>query len=185
MLPEQSIVTVQVVDYNPEWPAWFGELRDRVWPSVRDIAVAVEHVGSTSVPGLAAKPVIDLDLVIPSRSELPWIVLRLGRLGYKHLGDLEIPDREAFSTLENQPAHHLYVCPLDSIALRNHIALRDHLRGHPADAAAYASLKKQLAKRFPHDIDRYAKSRTDLILSILAQYGLSADHRGCLNTGVV
>lgn len=179
MDPRTTRGIIRVVDYNPEWPDWFSRLRERVWPSVRDIAVAVEHVGSTAVPGLAAKPVIDLDIVIPSRSELPLMVERLGRLGYEHRGNLEVPDREAFSTSENQPAHHLYVCPRNSVALRNHITFRDHLRAHPSDAVAYSSLKKQLAERYPHDMDSYVEGKTDFILSILAQYGLSAD---CLNS---
>ncbi len=165
---------VQVVDHNQEWPDQFSRLRDRIWPFVRDIAVALEHVGSTAVPGLAAKPVIDLDIVIPSRREVPLMVMRLGRLGYEHRGNLGIEDREAFSMPENQPAHNLYVCPRDSVALRNHIALRDHLRAHPSDVVAYSSLKKQLAERFAHDINRYVEGKTDFILSILSQYGFSA-----------
>jgi GrpB-like predicted nucleotidyltransferase (UPF0157 family) len=163
--------SIQVVDYNAEWPHQFGELRERIWPSVRDIALAVEHVGSTSVPGLAAKPVIDLDVVIPSRNEISSIVTRLDALGYRHLGNLGIEDREVFSTPENRPAHNLYVCPRDSVALRNHITFRDYLRVHPSDAMAYSMLKKQLAASFAHDIDSYVHGKTDFILACLVQTG--------------
>jgi GrpB-like predicted nucleotidyltransferase (UPF0157 family) len=166
---------VQVVEYNLEWPDHFHQLRDRIWPSVRDIAVAIEHVGSTAVAGLAAKPIIDLDIVIPSRSDLALTVARLGRLGYEHRGNLGIEDREAFWTSENQPAHHLYVCPQGSVSLRNHIAFRDHLRGRPHDAATYSRLKKQLAEQCAGEIDRYVEGKTNFILSILAQYGFSVD----------
>lgn len=76
---------------------------------------------------------------------------------------------------ENQSAHNLYVCPRDSVALRNHVTLRDHLRVHPRDVVAYSSLKKQLAARFPDDIRRYVEGKTDFILSILAQYGFTSD----------
>jgi GrpB-like predicted nucleotidyltransferase (UPF0157 family) len=72
---------IEVVDYNPEWPNRFCQLRDRIWPSVDDFAVSIEHVGSTSVPGLAAKPVIDLDIVVRSRSEVGVAVTRLSQLG--------------------------------------------------------------------------------------------------------
>jgi GrpB-like predicted nucleotidyltransferase (UPF0157 family) len=164
-----------VVDYNPEWPEQFHRLRDRIWPSVRDIAVAVEHVGSTSVPGLAAKPVIDLDIVIASRGGVSEVAMRLTQLGYEHRGNLGVEDREAFTTPKNQPAHNLYVCPSDSLALRNHVTLRDHLRGHPTDVAAYSKLKKRLAEQFAHDVDGYVAGKTDFILSILAQYGFPAD----------
>jgi GrpB-like predicted nucleotidyltransferase (UPF0157 family) len=166
---------VEVVDYDPEWPGRFRRLRDRIWPFVHDIAVALEHVGSTAVPGLSAKPIIDLDIVIPLRSEVPLMVARLAALGYEHAGNLGIEDREAFSTPANQPAHNLYLCPRDSSALRNHIALRDHLRTHPPDVAAYTSLKQRLAQQFAGDIDRYVEGKTDFILSILARHGFSPD----------
>ncbi len=166
---------IQVVEYSLEWPDYFRQLRDRIWPVVRDIAIAIEHVGSTAVAGLAAKPIIDLDIVIPSQSDLASIAAPLGRLGYEHRGNLGIEDREAFSSLQSHPAHHLYVCSQGSIALRNHITLRDHLRGHPSDAATYSSLKKRLAQRHAGDIDGYVEGKTDFILSILAQYGFSAD----------
>jgi GrpB-like predicted nucleotidyltransferase (UPF0157 family) len=168
--PSADRRTIRVVDYNPEWPDHFSLLRDRIWPCVRDIAVRIEHVGSTAVDGLAAKPVIDLDIVIARRSDLPSVVTRLGGLGYQHRGDLGIRDREAFRAPENQPAHHLYVCSQDSLALRDHIVFRDHLRAHPVDAAAYSMLKKQLAEVCGSDIDRYVEGKTNFILSILAQY---------------
>ena len=175
MQPPSTSGRVQLVEYNPEWPDHFSQLRDRIWPSVRDIAVVIEHVGSTAVAGLVAKPIIDLDVVIHSRSDVSLVVTRLGGLGYAHLGNLGIEDREAFWISENQPAHNLYVCPQDSIALRNHIALRDHLRAHPSDVVIYSNLKKHLAERYPRDIAGYVEGKTDFILSILAQHGFSAD----------
>jgi GrpB-like predicted nucleotidyltransferase (UPF0157 family) len=166
---------VRVVDYDPSWPDQFRLLRDRVWPAVCDFAVTIEHVGSTSVEGLAAKPVIDLDVVIPSRENLPLAVTRLDALGYERLGNLGIVDREAFRASPDDPPHNLYVCPRESISLRNHLALRDHLRSHPQDAAAYAALKRQLAEQFRSDVDSYAEAKTDFILAILARYGFSHD----------
>lgn len=163
------------MNYDAEWPKQFAQLRENLWLPLRDIAVAIEHVGSTAVPGLAAKPVIDIDIVIPSRDELPSVIERLAQAGYVHRGNLGIEDRDAFGEPAGSPRHNLYVCPRDSVALRNHLTLRDHLRAHPADAAAYAALKKKLAGESPTDIDRYSASKTDFILSILAQYGFSAD----------
>jgi GrpB-like predicted nucleotidyltransferase (UPF0157 family) len=165
---------IKVVDYDPEWPTMFYRLRTKVWPAVRDFAIAFEHVGSTSVPGLAAKPVIDLDVVIRGPNDLPLVMAQLERLGYEPRGNLGIEDREAFSAPLAEPAHNLYVCPLRSIALRNHIALRDHLRAHPPAVAAYSALKKELAERFPYDVDRYVEGKTAFILSILAHCGFSA-----------
>lgn len=167
---------IQVVDYNPEWPNRFCQLREKIGPLVGGFAVAIEHVGSTAVPGLAAKPVIDIDIIIPSRNELSRAVAQLGRLGYEHRGDLGIEDREAFWAPQDEPAHHLYVCPQNSVALRNHITLRNHLRNHSSDVSAYSALKKELAKQFPNDMDGYVEGKSVFILSILAKYGFNDDH---------
>ena len=175
MPPTPSPRTIVVVDYDPEWPDLFARLHERIWPSVSDFALGIEHVGSTSVPGSAAKPVIDMDIVIASRQEIPLAVTRLTSLGYRHEGDLGIRDREAFDSPAWGIAHHLYVCPRESLALRNHLALRDHLRAHPSDVAAYSALKKKLAREFPHDIASYVEGKSDFILSVLARQGLSPD----------
>ena len=174
-MPEpRACAPVQVVDYDPEWPRIFHRLKDRIWPSVRDVAAAIEHVGSTSVPGMAAKPVIDVDIIIAARTGLPLLIERLGTLGYKHRGNLGIEDRDAFMTPEGQPSHHLYVCVANSLALQNHIAVRDYLRAHPSAAEAYSALKQQLAERFPIERERYNGGKTEFILSILEQCGFSA-----------
>ena len=159
--------SIRVVDYDSDWPRIFLDLRDWIWLSVSDVATAIEHVGSTAVPGMAAKPVIDIDVVITSRSSLASVLPRVERLGYQYRGDLGIEDREAFKAPENQPAHRLYVCVQDSLALKNHVAVRDYLRTHLAEAEAYSALKKELAKRFAIKRERYVNAKTEFILSIL------------------
>jgi len=162
---------VLVVDYDPSWPDTFEVLRRGVWAAVYDIALAVEHVGSTGVPGLAAKPVIDMDVIVTSRDEVPEVIVRLGALGYLHQGNLGIEDREAFRSPEGLPAHHLYVCLEGGTALANHLALRDFLRRNPAAAAEYGRIKKQLAAQFPHDMDGYISGKTNYILATLRSAG--------------
>jgi len=162
---------VLVVDYDPLWPNAFEVLRRAVWTAVRDIALSVEHVGSTAVPGLAAKPIIDMDVIVASHGKVPEAIVRLGALGYVHRGNLGIEDREAFGSPEGLPAHHLYVCIQGSAALANHLALRDFLRHNPTAAAEYGSLKKQLAAEFPSDVDSYIAGKTDYILTVLRNAG--------------
>ena len=140
-----------------------------------DVALRIEHVGSTSVPGLAAKPIIDMTAVVPSRKEVPLAIERLATLGYTHLGNLDIEDREAFSNPPGLPAHNLYVCPVGTIGVVNQVAVRDYLRTHPDVAARYGALKKELAAQFPEDIESYVFGKTDLVLEILRAAGLSAD----------
>lgn len=144
-----------------------------------DVALAIEHVGSTSVPGLPAKPIIDLDVVIRSRQDLPQAIALLAELGYVHQGSGGVPGREQFNHPNDDvprdasdrswPRHHLYVCAQDSDELARHLALRDHLRTHPEDARRYGELKRHLAVVYKHDREAYTDGKSDLIHEILAK----------------
>ena len=167
--------SIVVVDYDPQWPKVFESLRDNIWGVVGHFAIAVEHVGSTAVPGLAAKPVIDLSVVVASDADVPLAIRQLAVLGYKHLGNLGIEGREAFDNPDGLPSHHLYVCPQGGLGLRNHLALREYLRRNSDAANSYGELKKTLALRNPNDIDAYVDGKTDFIIGILANTELSSD----------
>lgn len=168
-----------VVEHDPAWADQFEELREVFATGLGEVAVRIEHVGSTSVPGLAAKPVLDIDIVIESQSMLPEAIRLLADLGYRHRGDLDVPGREAFGPGDGTrpevhpprswPRHHLYVCARDGVELRRHLAFRDWLRTHDADALAYAALKRGLALRFPNDIDAYSDAKSDLVESVLVR----------------
>lgn len=166
-----DIRTIVVVDYDPGWPEAFERVRSRVWPVVSGVALAMEHVGSTSVPGLAAKPIVDISVVVRGEPEVPVAIKLLATLGYVHRGNLGIEGREAFHSPDGLPVHSLYLCLRDSIALANHLAVRDYLRTHPNTATEYGELKKRLAKEFSHDIDSYIDGKTDLLLGILRVSG--------------
>lgn len=167
--------TIVVVDYDPTWPDVFAQLRAHVWPVVHDVAQTIEHVGSTAVPGLAAKPIIDMTIVVPCPCEVPLAIERLATLGYQHRGNLGIEGREAFTRPEDVPAHNLYLSPPGTLGLQNQLAVRDYLRAHPDTAHAYGELKKRLAQQFPHDIESYIDGKSELLLGILQQQGLTPD----------
>jgi GrpB-like predicted nucleotidyltransferase (UPF0157 family) len=146
---------VVIVPYDPAWPLIFEGLRDVYASALGRLALAIEHVGSTAVPGLAAKPIIDVDVVIPSRSVLSEVIGLLATLGYRHQGDLGVPGREAFareggeevprdSTGRRWPAHQLSICAAESHELHRHLQFRDWLRTHPDSAAEYSRLKAHL-----------------------------------------
>lgn len=160
-----------VVDYDPSWPAQFEQLRSHIWGAVGEVAVSVEHVGSTSVPGLAAKPIIDIDVVVPSIADLGRVIERLATLGYAHSGDLGIEGREAFESPPGLPGHHLYACVRGSTALNNHLTVRDWLRRDSVAAARYGMLKKRLAALSPADMDKYVAGKTDFLLGVLREAG--------------
>jgi GrpB-like predicted nucleotidyltransferase (UPF0157 family) len=160
---------VVIVDYDPSWPATFQRLRDRLAATLGPLAVAIEHVGSTAVPGLAAKPIIDLDVVIADRADLPAVIQRLQPLGYHHEGDLGVPGRQAFTTPAGAPPHHLYVCAVGAAALDRHLAFRDALRADPAAAGAYGDLKRSLAARLSHDRVAYTEAKSAFVERVLGQ----------------
>ena len=165
---------VIVVDYDSNWPRLFEGLRTPVWGAVADIAISIEHVGSTAVPGLAAKPVIDIDVVVPEEA-ISVGIDRLTALGYQHKGDLGVSKREAFRSPDGPPRHHLYLCPEGSPALANHLAVREYLRSHPSAARAYGELKKRLAIDFARDSIGYGEAKTAFLVGILQQLGWPAD----------
>ena len=142
-------------------------LRSRIAAVLNEMAVAIEHVGSTAVPGLAAKPVIDIDVLLRSSTDLPLAVRRLAELGYEHRGDLGVSGREAFRGKSNALQHHLYVCPPESGEYKRHIAFRNYLRAHVADANAYALLKRELAGKFGSDREGYNQAKSEFVQRIL------------------
>jgi GrpB-like predicted nucleotidyltransferase (UPF0157 family) len=158
-----------VLDYDPTWPGIFQSLRKRIADALGDMAAAIEHVGSTAVPGLAAKPIIDIDVLLASEPMLSAAIEHLARLGYIPRGNLGVPEREAFYAPENDPPHHLYVCPPRSAEFRRHVAFRDYLRAHPKDAKMYGELKLVLAKRFREDRSAYNNAKTEFVAEVTSR----------------
>jgi len=163
---------VIVEDYNPEWKNEFERIKDQLLTVLSGKINSIEHVGSTSIEGLAAKPIIDIDVVIDKSFE--EVKKALESIGYIYEGDLGIPGREAFA-YENKPhlmAHHLYVCNKDNEELYRHITFRDYLRQHKEDKYRYSSIKKEMALKYPEDIDSYIEGKQAVILDIYKKCGL-------------
>jgi GrpB-like predicted nucleotidyltransferase (UPF0157 family) len=170
----RAMPTIVVEPYDPDWPLLFEQLYARVWPAVQHASIALEHVGSTAVPGLAAKPIIDACIVLPSPRDLPFVTKGLVALGYVHRGNLGVPGRDAFkATPDTLPKHHLYASHRGSVSLKNHLGLRDYLRANPDAAREYGALKQSLAAQFPDDIDRYIAGKTPFVLDVLRRVGLN------------
>ena len=166
-------MNIQVVDYDSQWPKQFLKLKANLWPRIEDLAMAFEHVGSTAVPGLSAKPILDIDVVIESAKTLPAISARLWKAGYVHCGNLGVDGREAFKSSTSSVSHNLYVCLADGEALRNHLTVREYLRANSAARDLYAQLKRDLAERYPDSIDKYVEGKTEFLVGILAAHGFS------------
>jgi len=168
-----SIRHVSVVPYDPDWPENFERIRKEIQAVLGEFAVAVHHVGSTSVPGMSAKPIIDLDVEI-HRSDFPAVCDRLASAGYFHEGDLGILDREAFcyQGKSHLQRHHLYVCPSDSRELYRHITFRNYLRAHPEAVRQYSRVKEAAARYHPDSIEEYMAYKSDCIAELYLQCGL-------------
>lgn len=167
---------IVVVPYDPEWPAHFATIEASLRAALSDVpVVAIEHVGSTSVPGLAAKPIIDVDVVVEAPHIAPAIAA-LQAVGYEHKGELGVAHRHAFETPPGHPRQNTYVVLAGSLGLRNHLAVRDTLRVRPDLAAEYATVKAALADR-TDDIFEYIDGKTSVLLRILEAAGLTAAER--------
>ena len=165
---------VLVLPYDERWRQDFLKIEAELTEALGQLIIGIEHVGSTSVRGLSAKPIIDIDVVIKDYSGLGDVVSALGRIGYQHEGNLGIAGREAFKYdgKEHLQKHHLYVCPEDSPELKRHLAFRDYLRTHPAAIWEYSRIKKEGAELYPDDIERYIKHKSPFIEKIYAEIGI-------------
>jgi GrpB-like predicted nucleotidyltransferase (UPF0157 family) len=141
-----AVSPIEIVPYDPTWPARFEEEAARLSQALGDLAVAIEHIGSTSVPGLAAKPVVDIQISVARLDPLDTILEPLAGAGYTHAPS----DWDAFYPFFHKPAtwphaFHVHVCTAGGREERRHLAFRDHLRAHPDAAREYEALKRRLA----------------------------------------
>jgi GrpB-like predicted nucleotidyltransferase (UPF0157 family) len=153
--------------YDANWLECFTKISAVVANELYGVTHRIEHVGSTSVPGLAAKPIIDIDIVFMNPCDFLEIGKRLYKIGYIHNGNQGIPDREAFKRIDSDRKHsvldtikhHLYVCPAKSAELKRHLLFRDFLRENEWASKEYQALKTDIAVRANHDHKVYASMK--------------------------
>lgn len=161
-----SNVSMLIVDYCEEWIADFKALKETITCRFRDFDYSIEHIGSTAVPGMAAKPIIDIDVVYYADDDFQKIREALVALNYYHNGDQGIEGREVFKRSSgtkhpvlDQIRHHLYVCPDDSEELKKHLIIRDYLRAHAEVREDYIRRKKEIARTVQQDRKAYAQHK--------------------------
>ncbi len=143
---------IRIVEPDPAWAAQAAEELRRIDAALGPIAVRLEHVGSTAVPGLAAKPILDLQLSVAAIEPFGVYADPLASLGYVFVPDPEMPDYHFFGKPAERPrTHHLHVCEAGGEQESRHLAVRDFLRAHPGEAASYAEVKRAAAERHPRD----------------------------------
>ena len=165
---------VAVVPYDEAWESAFEKIKNEIEAVIRDMILGIEHIGSTAVKGLSAKPCIDIDVIIKDYAVFDEVVRRLGMIGYIHEGNLGIKDREAFKYTDKPHLmmHHLYVCPQYSEELHRHIIFRDFLRHTSEAVKKYSLVKEKAAELFPYDIDKYIAYKAPCIEELYSMCGL-------------
>ena len=148
--------------YNPDWVKQFNNIKSQLEPSLSGLECSIEHVGSTSVPNLDSKPIIDIDIVYLAKPDFEKIKQGLEKIGYYHNGNQGLEGREVFKRngqlsheVLDHIKHHLYVCPTDSKALERHLLSRDHLRKNEEARIKYQQMKHELAEQSNQDRKKY------------------------------
>lgn len=167
---------IVIEKYNSQWETEFNQLRDVIVSEIGQWILCVEHVGSTSVKGLRAKPILDIDVVIEDDVVLPAVIQAFEKLGYFHQMNWSFKGREAFGRKDTTVPwyeknkiwmeHHLYVCNKDSTELERHLAFRNYLREHPESVLEYEQLKLALVKA-GRDRTAYTLGKTEFVNKIL------------------
>ncbi|MBN1284422.1 MAG: GrpB family protein [Anaerolineae bacterium] len=163
---------VIISDYDSNWPALYAAERARLLEAIGAHLVAIEHVGSTSVPGLSAKPVIDIILGVRRLGDAPACIAPLAALGYEYRPGTEVsfPQRRYFRKMQaGRHTHHLHMVELTGDFWRRQILFRDYLRAHPGEAAEYDRLKRRLAAQYGADRAGYTDAKTAYIMDVEAK----------------
>jgi GrpB-like predicted nucleotidyltransferase (UPF0157 family) len=161
---------VRIVDYDRAWPARAEAELDRIAKALSGLVVRREHVGSTAVPGLGAKPIIDLQVSMHPIEPRDDYAKPLEQLGYLFVSAPESPRYHLFAKPPMRPrAYHLHVCEGGSDEEFRHIALRDYLRSHPDEAALYEQVKRRVVARHPEDRLAYIEGKSDYVAELQAR----------------
>lgn len=162
--PVNVLDIVELSDHDPRWKELFQLEKASIFKTLGPLAISIEHVGSTAVPGIRAKPVIDILITVES-VRLEYVEVALGKLGYVHV---PIGDPERLFFRKGMPrTHHVHVVRHGGEEHGKHILFRDRLTAHPEEAAEYGRLKDALALRFKEDRQAYSDGKDDFIAMIL------------------
>jgi len=165
---DASMRKIEVVPYDPAWPAAFEAERALLCDALGDAAIAIHHIGSTSVPGLVAKPILDILVEAANIAALDARDDAVIALGYESKGEFGIPGRRYYRKGGADRTHHIHAFATDDPGLARHLAFRDYLRAHPEIAREYADLKLRVAATCANDIERYMAGKNEFIKRVEA-----------------
>jgi len=161
---------VLVVQYDSGWPGAFQRERDRIASALGGLALEIQHMGSTAVPGLGAKPIIDIMLGLRALDDVEACVGPMEGLGYEYKGEFGIPDRHYFRLIQDdRRTHQVHTVVRDSDFWRRHLLFRDYLRANPDEARLYYELKVALSERHRDDREAYTEAKSEFIEAAIAK----------------
>ncbi|MFT9816781.1 GrpB family protein [Lysinibacillus sp. NPDC056185] len=161
-------IKVQLSEYNPHWEQQYAFEQNEIGKALGDSAIRIEHIGSTSIKGLKAKPIIDILVGVRSLDEVLSFIDALSKIDYEYVPKLQFKDRRFFRKgLWEQGTIHLHICEYNSNEWTEKLLFRDYLRAHPQAANEYAVLKNQLASKYQFDRSTYTKEKEPFIQMII------------------
>jgi GrpB-like predicted nucleotidyltransferase (UPF0157 family) len=157
---------LRLVPYEPDWPLLFLEEDELLRVALCEYVLDIQHIGSTAIPGMPAKPILDIGVAVTNFEEAARCIPLMEQLGYKYKGENGIPRRHYF-VKGNPRTHHLHMLEIESTEWKNHLLLRDYLRANAASAQDYANLKQNLAAQFAADREAYQAGKDAFIREVL------------------
>lgn len=159
--------TIEIVAYNPQWPQMYHEEAAKIRAVLAAQIITIHHIGSTAIPNLSAKPVIDMLVEVQQIESVDAYNPQMEQLGYTPKGEYGIPQRRYFSKANGTTrTHHLHIFPQGHPEIERHLAFRDYLIAHPHEAQAYEKLKRELADPFRYDSIGYTDGKSEFIRGV-------------------
>jgi GrpB-like predicted nucleotidyltransferase (UPF0157 family) len=163
---QEDVRVIRISDYSTDWPAAYDLEAQKLTRVFGEQLAGIHHIGSTAVPGLPAKPVIDILVEVSEIEKVDELNQLMEKLGYEAWGENGISNRRFFPKGRNRRSHHVHVFPAGHSEVLRHLRFRDYMRAYPDEARAYADLKQELAGKHPHDIDSYCDGKNAFIHEI-------------------
>ncbi|RKD30022.1 GrpB family protein [Thermohalobacter berrensis] len=161
-----SVRKVEVVSYNSDWENKFKEEAKEIEKVLRDILINIYHIGSTAIPNIKAKPVIDILVEVEDIDKVDKYNQGMEKLGYEPMGEYGIPKRRFFIKGGNNRTHHVHIFQRGNEEIERHINFKEYMIAHPNEAEKYSKLKEELSKKYKYDIESYVEGKSKFIREI-------------------
>jgi len=157
---------IEVVSYNSNWKGMYKEEEEKIKNVFSDIIIDIHHIGSTAIPGIKAKPVIDILVEVKDIEVVDQHNHKMEELGYEAMGEYGITKRRFFRKGENNRTHHIHIFQVGNVEIERHINFKEYLIAHPDKGREYSKLKEKLTNKYTYDVENYTNGKSDFIKEI-------------------